>query len=166
VGVLTDYFRAPDAETVLRAKDVLHGPLRSEAGFDGVEAKAIDPGVVLGQLVAFIRRVPWESDLVPSTPVWPSPESQPTSDAQYKALPEDSPWKTGPWVEELGAPVRDTLAALDDTRVSDLAAQWARIKEFGGIAEAEDLRSLIRDLRDLAKRAREAGDQLYCWICL
>jgi hypothetical protein len=38
VAVLTDYFRAPGAETVLRAKDVLEGPLSSGAGFDGVHA--------------------------------------------------------------------------------------------------------------------------------
>ena len=89
--------------------------------------------MVLGQLVAFIRRVPWEPDIVPRAPVWPSPESEPTGKEQYDALPEDSPWKTGPWLDELGAPVRDTLAALDDSSIPDLAAQWAQIEEFGGM---------------------------------
>ena len=140
VGVLTDYFRAPDAATVLRIKDVLDGPLSAGAGLDGVQAKSIDPRVVLGKLVAFIHRVPWGADVVLCTLLWPPPQNAPASAAQYEALPEDSSWRTGPWLEELGLSVRETLAGLDDARIPGLAVEWAQIEEFGGWAGAENCR--------------------------
>ena len=166
MGVLTDYVRAPDAATVLRINDVLDGPLSAGAGLDGVQAKGIDPRVVLGKLAAFIHRVPWGTDLIPCTLLWPPAETAPTSAAQYDALPENSPWRTGPWLEELGLSVRETLAGLDDARIPGLAIEWAQIEEFGGWAEAKELQTLIGDLVALARRAREAQDQLYCWTCL
>jgi hypothetical protein len=73
MGVLFDYFRAPDAKTAKRAIDRLGGPLAPEPIFDGVDAKGIDPTVNLGQLVAFIRKVPWEVDIVRTTGIWPPP---------------------------------------------------------------------------------------------
>jgi hypothetical protein len=166
VGVLTDYFRAPDAQTALRALDPSDGSLAPYPTFDRVEAKGIDPNVVLGQLVAFTRRVPWEPNIVGDVPVWPPRETRPTNEAEYNALPEDSRWKTGPWLTELGVPARDTLATVDDARLPDLAAQWAQIEEFGGFAETGELLEIMTDLVALARRARDAGEQLYCWTCL
>jgi hypothetical protein len=166
VGVLTDYFRAPDAATVLRIKDVLDGPLSAGAGLDGVQEKGIAPRVVLGKLVAFIHGVPWGTELVLCTLLRPPAETAPTSAAQYDALPENSPWRTRPWLEELGLSVRETLARLDDTRIPGLAVEWAQIEEFGGWAEAGELQTLIGDLVALTRRAREVGDQRYCWTCL
>jgi hypothetical protein len=142
------------------------GPLSPEPAFDGVEAKRIDPCVVLGQLVAFIRGVPWHVNLVRTVLVWPPPETKPATEEQYNALPEDSPWKEGPWLQELQREVRDTLATVDDARLPGLATQWARIEEFHHTMSTDDALSLIKDLVGLAGRARAAGDRLYCWTSL
>jgi hypothetical protein len=166
VGVLFDYFRAPDAKTAARAMQLPAGPLLPEPAFDGVEAKGIDPAVALGKLVALIRGVPWDVDLVRLVLVWPPPETQPASEEEYDALPEDSPWKGGPMLEELNRDVCDTLATVDDARLAALAAQWAQIEEFHNTMSADDALSLIKDLVGLARRARDAGDRLYCWSSL
>jgi hypothetical protein len=166
VGVLYDYFRAPDAKTAERAMDSVGGPCFAEPPFDVVETKSVDPVVVLGQLVAFIRKVPWEPNIVNMTTVWPPPESAPKTQAAYDKLPEDSQWKAGPWLEELDLQVRDTLASVDDKRLPTLAAQWSAIEEFGGNSDIEVSRRLILDLNRLARDAREHGDLLYCWMCL
>jgi hypothetical protein len=166
VGVLTDYFRAPDAKSAARAMELPAGPLLPEPAFDGVEAKRIDPCVVLGQLVALIRGVPWDVHLVRTVMVWPLPETKPATKEAYNALPEASPWKQGPWLEELEREVRDALATVDDARLPALADQWARIEEFHRTMSAEVALSLINDLVGLARRARDAGDRLYCWISL
>jgi len=57
VGVLYDYFRAADGATVAKLMEatdggplVQHGP---EPVADAVDAKGIDPTVVLGKLVSF-----------------------------------------------------------------------------------------------------------------
>lgn len=168
MGVITDYCRAPDAKTAIRAMemDESDDSLGPPLTVDIVQAKGIDPTVVLGQVVAFIRGVSWDPDLVSSTLVWPPLGSEPLSKAAFDALPDESPLKSGPWLEELGAPVRDTLAAVDDARLPALADQWARVEEFHGLAEAGQLLAILSDLVALARRARHAGDRLYCLTCL
>ena len=166
MGVLSDYFRAPDAKSAARAMELPGGPLLPEPAFDGVEAKGIDPYVVLGQLVALIRGVPWHVNLVRGVLVWPPPETEPATKEQYNMLPEGSPWKEGPWLQELEREVRDTLATVEDTRLPALAAQWARIEEFHHTMSAEVALSFIKDLVGLARRAHDAGDRLYCWTSL
>jgi hypothetical protein len=152
MGVLFDYFRAPDAKTAARAMELPGGPLLPEAAFDGVEAKRIDPRVVLGQLVAFIRGVPWDVNLVRTVLVWPPPGTDPGT--------------AETWLEELNLEVRDALAAVDDARLPVLADQWARIEEFHRRVDTDVALSLIKDLVGLARRARDGGDRLYCWSCL
>ncbi|GHF85793.1 hypothetical protein GCM10018790_74110 [Kitasatospora xanthocidica] len=166
MGVLTDYFRAPDAAAVVRALELTGGGRPdfdggSGAGFDGVEAKRVDPYVVLGRLVAAIREEAWLPDVVPEKPVWPA-TPPPGPDGPQD---EDDPWATGPWVTELGTTARDTLAGVPDERLPEVVAQWALAEEWDG-ANASDLLPLAEELIDLARRARAAGEQLYCWICL
>jgi hypothetical protein len=164
MGVEFDYFRSPEAKTAKQAIDRLGGPLFPEPAFDGVEAKWIDPCVKLGKLVALIRGVPYELDMVRTIGVWPLPESAPKTEEEYDALPDDSPWKDdGPLLEELDVQTRDTLASVDDGQVPALAAQWVQIEEFHNAADLEYMRSLIQELVDLARRARNSGDQLFCW---
>jgi hypothetical protein len=56
---------------------------------------------VLAQLIAFIRRVPaWAPNLIQAIDVSPDPATKPVGAEEYEGLPEDSPWKTGPWLIE------------------------------------------------------------------
>ncbi|MFF2956228.1 hypothetical protein ACFVVU_33360 [Kitasatospora sp. NPDC057965] len=165
MGVLTDYFRAADDGAVLAAlEDAEGGPLVGGARpvFDGVEAKGVDPDVVLGQLIAVVRRVEWEADLVGGTPVWPTTPPP----GREGPADEDDPWATGPWVTRLGGAVRDTLADLPRAGLAEVSARWAATAEELPDADGEDLRPLVEELSGLARRAREAGEDLYCWICL
>ncbi|MFF4379120.1 hypothetical protein [Kitasatospora sp. NPDC001547] len=174
MGVLTDYFRAPDAATVVRALELGEGVLppfdgpsggssdeASEGAIDGVQAKGVDPDVMLGQLVAAVLGEPWRAGLVSETAVWPT-TPQPGPSGPWDG---DDPWATGPWVTELGAAARDALAAVPDERVPEAVARWAEAEEWYG-ADPSDLLPLAEELIALARRARAAGERLYCWICL
>ncbi|MEU6506126.1 hypothetical protein [Streptomyces sp. NPDC046942] len=164
MGVLTDYFRAADAASVVKVLERTDGgsPVLPRPGvFDGVEAKRLDPDLVLGELIAAIRGVPWSVDIVSETCVWPAtPAPGPDGPAG-----DDDPWATGPWVTELGTDVRDTLAAVPDAEVPAAVARWAECEELRG-TEAEDIRPLAEELIQLARRAHEADELLYCWMCL
>lgn len=166
MGVLTDYFRAKDAASVVEALERTGGgsPVGAGAGaraFEGVEAKRVDPVVLLGQLVAAVRGCAWRLDLVEETTVWPtSPKPGPKGPCD-----EDDPWATGPWVSELGPEVRDLLAGVEEADVPTVAAAWVRAEELDG-ASAEDMRPLVEELTGLARRARDAGERLYCWVSL
>lgn len=136
MGVLTDYFRAPNATAVVQSLEETDGgsPLHAEPPvFDGVDAKRVDPVVVLGQLVAAIRRTEWRVDLVEQTTVWPtSPEPGPDG-PEF----EDGPWATGPWVSELHPLVKDTLAGVRDSKVPAVVTRWVQAEELQGASLEE-----------------------------
>ncbi|MGW2255773.1 hypothetical protein ACWCXH_37340 [Kitasatospora sp. NPDC001660] len=163
MGVLVDYFGAHDAASVVRVLKQTDGesPLGTEPSvFDGVEAKGVDPTVVLAMLIAAIRQVAWQVDLVDETTVWPASPVPGPEDTEDEA----SPWVTGPWVSELRPPVRDTLAAVHDLDVPAVTTAWVQAVELHG--GAEDMQPVAEELIRLARRAREADEQLYCWQSL
>jgi hypothetical protein len=157
MGNLNDYFRAADDGAAAETGDWLTGPLApGEAGrppFDGVDAKGIDGTVILGQLIAIARQVEWSVDLVSEEMIFPSSE-------------ELTGGEEGPWVSRLSDQARDALADIDDARFDDLARRWAQIEEFGGYVEAATIEPVIAQLAGLARRARAAGEHLYCWSSL
>ncbi|MEV4059894.1 hypothetical protein [Nonomuraea dietziae] len=160
-----DYYRAADRQAAMAEPD--RG--RAESGstaFDAVDAKGIDPVVILGQLVALIRDVPYDLDLVRTITLYPPPEGGPKSLEEWEALPEDSPYKEGPGIEELPADVRDSLAGVSDARLADLAERWGQIEEFFGRPDERYLTTLMGELRDLAQRARAEDQMMYCWTCV
>ncbi|MCC9311302.1 hypothetical protein LN042_30295 [Kitasatospora sp. RB6PN24] len=164
MGVLTDYFRAADAASVVQALERTDDPPLVSGGdslFDGVMAKRLDPDIVLGELIAAIRQHPWEAGLVDQSPVWPTTPAPGPGGPQD----EDDPWATGPWVVELGAAARDTLAGVRDSDVPAITARWVQSEALRP-AGVEEMRPLVDELVRLARRAREAGERLYCWICL
>ncbi|MFE9853656.1 hypothetical protein ACFYPN_33415 [Streptomyces sp. NPDC005576] len=164
MGALTDYFRAVDAASVVEELKRADGGSPLSAGLpvvDGVEAKHVDPTVVLAMLIAAIRQVQWRVDLVEEVPLWPtSPVPGPDG-----LEDEDDPWVTGPWVSELNPLVRDTLAAVRDSEVPTIVARWVQAEELHG-ARVQDMQPVAEELILLARRALEAGEQLYCWMCL
>jgi hypothetical protein len=170
VGVLIDYFRAPDKATALRLLDqgdgVPRGPATIGSGVDALDLKGIDPHVTLGRLLGLILTVPWSVDLVETFGVWPPEETKPRSLEEMNRLPEESPWKTGPWLEELADRIRDAFADVDDYALPSIAGSWARIEEFDGHMDATLALDIVEDVVALARRARQAGDRLYCWTCL
>ncbi|WP_026341669.1 hypothetical protein [Actinomadura atramentaria] len=154
MGVLFDYFRAPDGETALRLLDegdgVPNGPA-TIAGLDALDAKGIDPHIALGELIGLIRAAPESADLVRTRFLWP-PDG---TEAQHE----------GPWLEELDDRIRDALAGAEDRALPSVAEEWVRIEEPGEVDTAPALR-FVESLVALARRARQANDHLYCWTCL
>ncbi|GAA4470610.1 hypothetical protein [Phytohabitans houttuyneae] len=155
MGVLCDYFRAADDTAVAKLMEatdggpvIVHG---DASAADGVDAKGIEPNVTLGKLVALILDVEWDTDISGGDLVWP---------------PGDP--GAGPWVQAIHTSARDALAGVDDARLPELAERWAAIEELA-IDDPEGI-DILRDgmtrLVALARRARAAGDQLYCWISL
>ncbi|MFI6601650.1 hypothetical protein ACIBHX_35835 [Nonomuraea sp. NPDC050536] len=166
MGVLFDYYRAADREAAMVLPELGRAGNRrmpEGQGFDAVDAKGIEPAVILGQLIGLIQGVPWSVGLVEMVEIYPPSEGAPRTEEEWEALPPDSPFLDGPGIEELSAAVRDTLADVDHGRMAELAEQWAGIEEFDGRADAELLRGVIEELVGLARRAKESGQLLYCW---
>ncbi|MFI1990493.1 hypothetical protein [Actinoplanes sp. NPDC020271] len=152
MGVLIDYFRAPDVVAVREHLDEHDGDSPVGA-FDGVGLKWIEPGVTLARVIGFATDREWSVDLVDEKLVWPVGAER---DMEYE----------GPWVSVLDDGSRDVLADIDAARIPELADRWAQIEEFHGLADPEHLREVLTELGALAARAREHGESLYAWMCL
>lgn len=143
MGYFCDYFRAPDAAAALRAA-ALTAAGTSPA--DGIEAKGLDPAVIFGQLVAFARGVEWTPDI---------------PDLDF--ISSDGTPGTTMRIDDVS---RDALADLDAGRVDGVAAQWAGIEELYGDLGPAELAPLVAEFAALARRARDAGEHLYCWVSI
>ncbi|MEZ0073777.1 hypothetical protein [Planotetraspora sp. GP83] len=169
MGVFYDYYRAASRDAAVaeplapRAVQEPEHPM-----FDAVDAKWIDPHLKLGALVALITDVPYTVDLVDSVSLCPPSEGAPKSMEEWESLPEDSPYSQGPWIEELPVLVRDALANVDDSRLPEIARQWAQDDEFRNWSpeDKDYLLTLTKELVDLARRAKSDDQMLYCWMSL
>jgi hypothetical protein len=72
----------------------------------------------------------------------------------------------GPWIVQLSAELRDDLADAEVSRLPAVAEQWVRTEEFGDTASATEALPWLGEIIALARRARQAGERLYCWMCL
>jgi hypothetical protein len=160
------YFRTTDTEDAKRVLEYPDGP-HGTVGFDVVDAPGIDAFATLGELVALIGGTRWGIGSVPYVSVWPPVADEPESIEEFNALPADSPWRSSPHsLQELGVAVRDTLAALEDDRLTDIAVDWARTPSLAQYSDSTPtaIGALVADLVALARRARDADSWLYCWF--
>ncbi|WP_181802482.1 hypothetical protein [Streptomyces shenzhenensis] len=165
MGVLYDYFHATDHTTAVNQAigpggDWRRGTSLEEAGADWIEAKGLDPNVVLGRLVAYAEGIPFTDQQDTPELVWPEPpypQGEPTD--------PDSPWGTGLVLQQLPDRWRDILAVLPEDAVPMVAAQWYEIEEVD-FADYLDAQETVGTFKALAFRARTAGAHLYCRCCL
>ena len=161
MGVLYDYFHAADRTTAVDQAigpggDRLRGTSLQEAGVDWVDAKGLDPDIVLAQLVAYAEAVSFPDQADEPELVWPEPpypQGEPTE--------PDSPWNTGLLLQELPDRWRDVLADLPADAVPMVAAQWYEIEEVD-FADYLDVKQTVEMFVALAGRARAADAHLYC----
>jgi hypothetical protein len=147
VGVLFDYFRAPDASTAAAVLERFAGPSDPDAPvLDAVAGKGFESEVMLRKLQSLLTGVP------------------------YQKLPEGEllamEGEDGPWIVQLSEELRDALADAQVSRLPAVAEQWVRTEEFWERPPATEVLPFLGEVTALARRARQAGECLYCWICL
>jgi hypothetical protein len=142
MGNPCDYFRAPSTEQAAAVVD--GGPIER---FDTVAGR--EPDVVLEQLIAFVRGVEWRPGLSGTSLIS-------AEESEFDA-----------WVCQFADDVRDLLAGIPDEDVPALARWWAGIEELAPhTGEPLDLAPELAELVALARRAKDAGQHLYVWMCL
>jgi hypothetical protein len=147
MGVLFDYFRASDAATAAAVLERLGGPRDPEAPvLDAVAGKGFEPEVMMRTLQSLLTGVPY--DQLP--------------EGQLLAMEGED----GPWIEQLSEELRDALAEVQAGRLPAVAEQWVGTEEFWDGATAAEVLPFLGAVTALARRARQAGERLYCWICL
>jgi hypothetical protein len=144
VGVLFDYFAAPDDAAA--GAVVERGPT---AVFDTVATK-VDCVVAL----AFVE------ELLGGRSV-----DEQLDDPRAGRLVEQR-GDGYPLVLSISDHMKTALANAPDAELERTAREWSLLPEFGGVADPADLESVLRDLCALARTATDATHGLYCWACV
>ncbi|WP_328512979.1 hypothetical protein OHB25_58445 [Streptomyces mirabilis] len=165
MGVLHDYFRAPDTSAAIDWSvgpdgdwDQHSGTGLDEHGVDWFDAKGLDPNVVLGQLIAFAKGIPFDARATAPALVWPDERLWPQGEDRPG---QESPWETGLFLQQLPDEWIATLAEIHDEHLPLLALQWFDIPE-ANFADFIDVQDTIVEFRALARRARDHGHGVYC----
>ncbi|MGY6657087.1 hypothetical protein ACXIZN_33490 [Amycolatopsis sp. TRM77291] len=146
MGVLFDYFAAPDDDAAATTIDLVGGP--DEASFPTVALKGVDPFVQLGTLESLLTGVDYEVVI------------------EREIAPVTMAGEGTRLVVALTAELSAALADADEARLNEVAEPWSRTEEFGGQADPADLATMLTGLAELARNARTRGDRLYCWVCV
>ena len=147
MGVLFDYFRAPDPSTAAAVLERLGGPRDPDAPLlDAVAGKGFEPEVMLRKLQSLLTGVPYEE----------------LPEAELLAMEGED----GPWIVQLSEELRDALADAQASRLPAVAERWVRTEEFWDQATTAEVLPFLGEVTALARRARQAGERLYCWVCL
>lgn len=180
MGILADMYHAPSSSDVVRAmryelrrnlieSDVIEPDDADDdtaevglAAFDSVDATGLHEDVLLAELIAVIRRIPTTDGLVCKEMVWP------TGSPEFDGIDSsaDLSWP-GSWVTGFDIEFRDTLAAVVDTQMAEIAQRWGgtdAVAEYG--ASSEVLRDIVSRLVHFARDARANGNRLYLWVSL
>ncbi|MGC2998786.1 hypothetical protein ACPF8X_10525 [Streptomyces sp. G35A] len=165
MGILHDYFRAPGASAAIEIAvgpgggiDQHSGTLLDDHGIDWFDAKGLDPYIVLGQLIAFVKDIPFAPGTTTPALVWPDERLWPQGEVRPG---ETSPWESGLFLQQLPDEWIATLADIQDEQLPLLVHQWGGIPE-ANFADVHDVQAAIVEFRALARRARDHGHGVYC----
>lgn len=127
----------------------LGGPRDPDAPpLDAVAGKGFEPAVMMRRLQSLLTGVPYQE--------------LPAAEGELLAMEGED----GPWVWQLSEELRDALADAQPSRLPAVAEQWVRTEEFWEQPPAAEVLPFLGQVTALARRARQAGERLYCWICL
>ncbi|MGC5009914.1 hypothetical protein ACLQ2R_04030 [Streptosporangium sp. DT93] len=167
-----EYYRAADRETAIIQPEhsrVIAAPEYSVPEFDAVETKWLDPWITLNELAGLIGNVTLPTGVDTTARLYPAsyPDPFPQTDEEWDALPDDSPYLGSVGIEELSTNVRDLLAGAGDAHLPGVVERWAKSEQFAYFSsdDLEYLMPVAKDLIGLSRRAKEHGQQLYCWSC-
>jgi hypothetical protein len=159
VGVLFDYYSAGSDEAAAGVIDLPGGPGAAASGlvpapaglaFDVVPVKGIDPLVQMGTLEGLLTGRGYEAIVA-------GPRA-----GQILASKGGGERMVVTLTDELQA----ALASADERQLGSVAVPWCQTDEFFGQGDPELLAGWLRELAGLARRARDGGKRLYCWVCV
>ncbi|MFC8717658.1 hypothetical protein [Kitasatospora sp. NPDC057198] len=147
---LCDYFSAPDDAAALAVLDTLGGP--GPRGLDTVPLKGVDPVVVIARLEAVLTGCTYREAA-----------ARPRA-GRALAVPDEDDSSTVVTLTDTLAAALGTLPPADLPRLAEAWSRTEELQEYGTTpAEAA---AVLRALAELARRAGESGQRLYCWWAL
>ena len=143
MGLLIDYFSAPDDNTAAQA---LTSP---DDRALVIEGRGVEPTVSLAVLEGLLGGREFE-DILDDEESYATVAISDTAEA---------------FVIRVGNALEELLAGSDPARLDAAAPHWATSEEMEG-ARPADLRDFVLELRELIVNSRSAGQRVYCLMAL
>jgi len=160
MGVLFDYFVAPDDSTAGAVIDWPGGPAsgvpkkglfgKPVPGLAAIQDTGVEPVVTLGMLEEMLTGRTFDEQLADD-------QSRPivaTRDGGERL------------VVRIGDDLVSSLAGAPPDRLRELAQPWSQIEEFWGPGDPVYLQEFLHRLQGMAVQAEAAKRGLYCWVCV
>ena len=173
MGIDYAYFVAPNDATAAEAESRKGGPLGwrqivghrkvgllkkepvfEELGpaYDGFATRGYEPVVVLARLEALLTGTTADAVLADPRSGGSPTDAEPPPDGAVLTLTDS---------------LRDALVAASDSEIREAVKSWMQTEEVQILSEEEgsfdDHLAFVSRLRDLARRAAERGERLYCY---
>ncbi|RHW24121.1 hypothetical protein D0Z08_25690 [Nocardioides immobilis] len=173
MGVLFDYFAAPNDADAAATIDRLGGPAAAGAAITESGRRGL------------FRRRSKVAETVPEGPAYPTVGDtgiDPVVQAgtleelltgrPYEDIEQDPRWGRSLAVRDGGEGMVhtltdglvDALAQAEADRLAEVAVPWSQTEEFWGAGDPEELTALLQDLAQLAREARARNESVYCWV--
>lgn len=161
MGLLCDYFAAPDDDAAAATIDWVGGPsqpgkkrrlLRRESmpePFAVVDMKGVEPTVQMGSLEEILTGRPYDEVI-----------ADPTGDV---IASRDGGERV---VVRLTETLQEALAEATEAQLVEAVERWAQTEEFWGQGDPAILRPEVEQLAGLARTSVQQDTRLYCWACL
>lgn len=152
MGIVTEYFAAPDDATAATALDSPGGPGMPDAcglpRFDTVALPSVDPFVMLAGLAQALSGRPY---------------GEITAHPRHGGIVA-STGTEGPWVVSVTTELARDLAAAAPDRLTRAIRAWLRESEPP--VPPRRLTAAVVQLSELSGRALVRGREVYCWTSL
>ena len=142
------YFSASDDDHAIRANDIPGGPDPDASGFTSIHEQGVMASPHLWELTAIAQGTPYKDCTTQLVPVWPV-----VGDLGGEPIAQ--------FIQRLPDTLRDDLADIDNK--PEIASTWS--ESVWGM-DPDQAANFIDQIRDLADRARSAGEHLYWWSSL
>jgi hypothetical protein len=160
VGLLCDYFVAPDDASAAATIDWIGGPgepskprgflkRAEETAYPRVSLPGVEPVVMMGSLDGLLTGRSFEDVLADPT----------GHEVAIRDGGERLVWA-------LPTALRDALLISDDAQLRAVAVPWVATEEFWGQGDPVAAGEWLVQLRQLVVDGTQKGHTLYCWVCV
>jgi hypothetical protein len=152
VGLLCDYFLAPDDEAAAQTADWTGGPGDPPPSSDRlptVSFKSMEPVVSMSTLENLFTGTPVD-DLITAAAV------------RDVAMRDEGELM----VFRISDTLKEELAKAPASRLSEVGKAWAATEEFSWIDDARYVTEALTALAELARQDTAGTQHLYCWVCV
>ena len=161
MGLLCDYFIAPDDQAAAETVNWIGGPSRPPEerhlfrrlqrvdGYQTLHLDGVEPTIMMAKLEHLLIGRPF--DEIRMDPTWKMLASVGNGER---------------FVVPITLSLQEALTSIEDGRLEDVAPRWAARDDYWPGADPATAADVLKRVSDLVKAGHASGGHVYCWVCV